>query len=1680
MISKPEIRQETKGGKGESWKPAKVQLSGLKISNKNDKQEQEADAVADRVMLMPSNKQQDIAMAGSPKAALHLSTNHEQDTLTLQENESEKDDSLQLMPDIHLQEMAGNPDDSEDKSTIATKIDSGNGSNSLQLKEEDTLDMQTEEEDTSKISLKSADSEEEIDRTAEDDDKVQLKEDEDKLNLQENEDKESDLNMQEDVISHQEAAPDDEDEDLQLKRIQSKDGSNYAPSDVQNKINRTKGQGNSLPDTTQSDLGSKMGADFSNVKVHNDGEASGMNSQLGAKAFTHGTDIYFKSGEYNPGSSQGKRLLAHELTHTVQQGGAPSVQTKEASENITTAAPKESVTEQTDAAITSQEANVEPTARPAPAQETSTGQTSPAAETTPKTSPAESVAEETTKSKSAEGKQAAGTSNVGEVQQATLSETTSESGEQQTSTISTEKDKEGPQDITKADPSKSAGAAQSAEKEEITTDKEAKKEGKDKKKIEGKSPQEFQEEGKTADKENVVPQNTKPHKDKAFQGAMHQTEKAKQSQGAHAPSVVKLGETIMDAQLPVEQQDKKNAQLGHIGKMDGIAKTKKKKKQPFTPDKFKKVLDKHLKELEKQLPNSKGAAKNFKRKKPIDKIGKAISSDVKKENVAITGPMAAEAQQKNPPPSTVKAIEAKPIPDDKVGPQPRPISPGSAVPKKKNDSELSMQKESQSLDDYMAENKVTEEQLAKSNEPTFIEALGKKKQAQKAASDAPKESRSKENSTLKRAKQSAYATSKKGQEGMHGARKDAFTNVLTGQKNTSKDDQSKQKKIFKDLETIYNNTKKDVTKKLDDLSESVDTIFSAQSKIATIIFENNVESRLDDIYGITVIDDWLFGEDTEGIEQAFRIEKARFIKTINGVLNDLAKLIAKRLNEAITIIENGRKKSDGYFKTLSKEEQKLATDAFDDFNDQYNSLEESVHDKEKEIAQSLARAYNENVKSLRAKFDKIKKRVSAGWIGAAFNFIAGIVKAILKIKDLLLNLLSAAISAIGAIISDPIGFLSNLINGIKQGFANFGKNLLSNIMTGLIEWLTGSMGGLQIKIPKDLFSLSGIFSLVTQILGLTWDYFRAKAVKLVGEPLVKMMETGIEVFKIVRQKGVEGLWGYIKEQFANLKEMVMDAIRDMIITKVIEAGIKWILGLMSPAGAFIKAAMMIVDIVRFFIERASQIFELVQAFIDGIRALANGNVASVAKAIERALVKAIPVLIGFLAALVGITGLTGKIQKIIKRVRGKIDRAITKIIKKAKKAFGKLVKKGKGTYKKVKKKAKKAVGKFIKWWTAKKTFKAKDGEKHKLYFKGKKGKLMVASDPMEVDKYLSRNASTLSKNNPGAFKNAQNLVKKLEKLASQASKIPNVETSKNKNKLKKINSQITKTIDSLSNVMIYLMGTKPTPPTSPKWKFQAASWPGYPKMASVHDLSKNTAKGGSKPGANNAGWPYVKAQPDMTNLWVRMHLVSEKLGGKGGANNLVPGPKTTNSQMEQYAENPLKKVLGKSQSKPKEKIKHDSVVWVITTVDYHNTTTENAGQTYHWANRIKVEGGFHFYDANSNDWKKNASPVYSRSFPVPLPKGAATKRLNMNSASRVDMLELDFKKAGIKRVYFKSALDQSFDKFAANKPYSNFSDFNNKMRSKYTLRHPDGKRTKVSFLISDIKRLNNKKLITWG
>ena len=81
----------------------------------------------------------------------------------------------------------------------------------------------------------------------------------------------------------------------------------------------SKSNGSPLPEVFRSEMETAFGADFSGVRVHTNQNAVQMNQDVGAKAFTHGQDIYFNSGAYNPGTYDGEHLLAHELTHVLQQ-----------------------------------------------------------------------------------------------------------------------------------------------------------------------------------------------------------------------------------------------------------------------------------------------------------------------------------------------------------------------------------------------------------------------------------------------------------------------------------------------------------------------------------------------------------------------------------------------------------------------------------------------------------------------------------------------------------------------------------------------------------------------------------------------------------------------------------------------------------------------------------------------------------------------------------------------------------------------------------------------------------------------------------------------------------------------------------------------------------------------------------------------------------------------------------------------------------------------------------------------------------------------------------------------------------------------------------------------------------------------------------------------------------------
>ena len=120
----------------------------------------------------------------------------------------------------------------------------------------------------------------------------------------------------------------EEDEELQMKSLVQKRenfGGGEASTDLESSIQSARGSGQSLDTGLQAKMGQAMGADFSGVKVHTDSQSDQLNKSIQAKAFTTGQDVFFRQGSYEPSSRSGQELIAHELTHVVQQTGQKAI-----------------------------------------------------------------------------------------------------------------------------------------------------------------------------------------------------------------------------------------------------------------------------------------------------------------------------------------------------------------------------------------------------------------------------------------------------------------------------------------------------------------------------------------------------------------------------------------------------------------------------------------------------------------------------------------------------------------------------------------------------------------------------------------------------------------------------------------------------------------------------------------------------------------------------------------------------------------------------------------------------------------------------------------------------------------------------------------------------------------------------------------------------------------------------------------------------------------------------------------------------------------------------------------------------------------------------------------------------------------------------------------------------------
>jgi len=311
------------------------------------------------------------------------------------------------------------------------------------------------------------------------------------------------------------------------------------------------------------------------------------------------------------------------------------------------------------------------------------------------------------------------------------------------------------------------------------------------------------------------------------------------------------------------------------------------------------------------------------------------------------------------------------------------------------------------------------------------------------------------------------------------------------------------------------------------------------------------------------------------------------------------------------------------------------------------------------------------------------------------------------------------------IVQDPVKFAENLVHAVKVGFQQFGQNIWEHLKNGLIAWLVGTLEGAGLVLPK-VWDLKGIVSVVLQVLGISYSKIRAKLVKIIGEERMAMLERVFGFIKTLVTEGPAAAWQQIVAAIGSLWDMVIGGIKDWAVTKIVTAAITKLVTMFNPAGAVIQAIIAVYNTIAFFIERIKQILALVDSIVDSIANIAAGKISAAANYVEQAMARTIPVILGFLARLIGLGDVSGAVKKVITAIQDKVDKGIDAVIKWVVDKAKSLLAAGKGFVEGGKAWAKK------KWEGMRGTF-TFEGDEHSLIVTEEdKPRLVIASEPEDA------------------------------------------------------------------------------------------------------------------------------------------------------------------------------------------------------------------------------------------------------------------------------------------------------------------------------------------------------------
>ncbi len=1000
---------------------------------------------------------------------------------------------------------------------------------------------------------------------------------------------------------------------INVQRRASADSSGVSQHQEQ-MIQSSKGSGSPLSPNTRQFFENRFSADFSEVRIHNDSQAANLSQNLNAQAFTVGNDIYFNKGKYDTGTSAGKGLLAHELTHTVQQGAS------ENSAQIQETIQREVATPQSTGSAPVAQQAASPPSRPVAGSAGAGAQSSAPSGQSSGSRPSHSE----------------GTSSVagaGEI---------STSGQQ-------------PQAASEGSTSsRNASAGNGSTSDGVSAGSQ------------GAPPL-----ASGISDTLLLPEYRSDLTDEE-QSRLSEVDDRSATAVTQIDELPSAGETVAEAQAAVaepQEETASRAQGDIIAALDH--------REPPSPE-IEEICQRIREVIRSKRPPDEDSLIDADPQQMAQEAGNQLDSSIQGETQRMQGeyesvnrsPEGQPTQTPQEPQGQPESVETTDINATTATPD----APGSEdvdlsadVEANRNRmTEAGMDSEPAQIvqDGPIAEARDAQGELEQMAERDPAEVLAETIQARANAAQNMAELQQRAMEAL--ASSRANTVNRRATEIQRTSETEEQIRQRIGNEAQQIVNNTRQQ-----VNSLLEPLSRNAMQRWNTGKEVLATRFS--QTLAEV--KRWIDERHSGVEGFIVsIGDAIVGL-PDWVTQTYDRAEREFGDGVCDLIRDISSEVNGVIASAQALISDSRDRIARLFTdNLPQSLQSWAAEQQAQFEGQLNELHQSTEQTRENLNHQLAEQAAQSVQEARTQIHEL--RVAAGGIvgrieDAVNRFLEDPVKFII---DGLLSLAGISPPAFWALINriqsviediadDPMNFANNLAAALGQGFSQFFDNFGTHILSGFFDWLFSGLGSVGVQLPTD-FSLKSIITFCLQLMGITWPNIRRMLVKHIGEQNIALIEQAVQLLSTLIEQGPEGIFEMIKERLdpQTILNQVLEAAVSYLIETLITRVSARIVMMFNPAGAIVQAIEVIYRIISWVFQNAARIFSLVETVVNGAAQLIAGNISGMAGAVEGALARLIAPVIDFLAGFLGLGSLPERIADTIRgfqqMVLGIIERVI--------------------------------------------------------------------------------------------------------------------------------------------------------------------------------------------------------------------------------------------------------------------------------------------------------------------------------------------------------------------------------------------------------------------------------------